>query len=172
MVTIRPPGAADVDACVRLGGLFLASSPYGRYFPFKPDVLRALVERIFADGVAFVAEVDGAVVGMIGGFAFREGFAGELMLDELAWFVDPACRRGSLGPRLLAAWETWARQNGIAALRMVAPRGAYHVAAFYERLGYDPIDTAYLKRLDDGTTTMARRRQHQTEGPVVHPPGP
>lgn len=171
MVTIRPPGTGDVDGCVRLAGLFLASSPYGRFFAFKPEAVRELVRRVFADGIAFVAERDGAIVGMIGGFPYLEPFSNTPMLDELAWFVEPGARSSSVGPRLLAAWEAWARQQGIVALRMVAPRGAESVAAFYTRCGYEPIDIAFIKRLDHGTTKLARGRDPE-EARAVHPPRP
>lgn len=158
MVTVRPGQVGDEEAIVRMGGAFLASTPYGDVLGFAPEVLRDTFRKLLEHGVVFVAEVDGAVVGMICGMPFRDVFAGEAMLDELAWWVDVHARGTSAGPRLLAAWEQWARQNGIVALRMVAPRGAERVAAFYERHGYAPLEIAFLKRLDDGTPTVVSRR--------------
>jgi GNAT superfamily N-acetyltransferase len=158
MVTIRPGQPGDEHELVRMAGNFLRSSPYGEVLPFRPEVLRALVDTLLEQGVVLVAEDRGAVlVGMIVGMAFPEPIAHEIMLDELAWWVDDEHRGSSVGPRLLAAWEAWARQHGVDLLRMVAPRGAPSVAGYYTRQGYQPIDMAFVKRLHHGTPTMVLR---------------
>ena len=176
MVTIREGRAGDEAAMVRMGREFLASTPYGDVLGFEPEVLHETFGKLLEHGVVFVAEVEGAVVGMICGMPFRDVFGGEAMLDELAWWVDLHARGTSAGPRLLAAWEAWARQNGIVALRMVAPRGAYQIAAFYERHGYRPIELAFLKRLDYGTPPVVSRRARdrgtQADEPAASPAEP
>ncbi len=94
----------------------------------------------------FVAEDAGAIVGLIAAFPMEEPISRQTQLDELVWWVEPAYRRGSVGPRLLRALETWARQKGIKLCKMIAPVDTT-VGRFYERQGYVAIETSYIKRL-------------------------
>jgi len=86
------------------------------------------------------------LVGMLGLVAITHPASGADYADEIVWWVDPEFRGGSIGPRLLAAGETWARRRGLPLVNMVAPEGS-DVGRFLARQGYTPIETAWVKRL-------------------------
>ena len=146
---IRPAVSADVPRIVELVGHFLNQTPYGRLFDFDPDRLRLLADGVILDlGVILLAELDGVIVGMVAATALPEPYTGRPIAEELAWWVEPAHRQGAIGPKLLAALETWARTKGLALVKMVEPAGTPGVGAYYRRRGYEPVEIAWVKRLD------------------------
>jgi len=76
-----------------------------------------------------------------------EPVAQETIVDELMWWVEPAWRGSSAGPKLLRSLESWARQKGVRWIKMIAPVES-DVGKYYERIGYAALETSYLKRLD------------------------
>lgn len=145
-MTIRPATHADTDRLVELGARFLAGTAYGQLVAFVPTQLRALIAHVLRLGVVFVAEVDGRLEGLLAIVALEHPMSGERYAEELAWWVEPAFRGSSIGPRLLRAGESWTRENGLAMLKMVAPADT-DVGAFYARRGYVAIETSWVKRL-------------------------
>ncbi len=147
---------ADGVAICHLVARFLEGTRYGRIIPYNPDQVASLVAAVLeVHGAAFIArngdrltgDKRGAVVGMLAYFVGPHPVSGEKLADELAWWVDPEHRTGTVGPRLLGMAETWAQQEGVKLLRMVAPVEADDVAQFYERMGYVAIETSFIKRL-------------------------
>ena len=59
----------------------------------------------------------------------------------------PEARNGSIGPRLLASLHKWAAAKRLCFVKMVAPADTPDVADFYKTLGYEALETAFLKRL-------------------------
>jgi len=161
---IRKAGGGDRSDLVAMVGHFIQGTPYAKVLPFRPKKVLELVDLVLEHGVVFVAEVNGRAVGMIAAVALRELVAGEAMADEMVWWVEPAYRQGLVGPRLLKALENWARQKGLAMLKMVAPVGT-EVGAFYERAGYMAVETSYIKHLH-GTVQRSEPRiaRQQEEG--------
>lgn len=144
---IRKGQAADVGAIVEMVGHFINQTQYAQFLRFMPAAVTELAERVLELGVVFVAEEDGRPVGMICGFAMVDPVSRQKMLDELVWWVEPTSRGSrTVGPRLLRAFENYARQKGIVLCKMIAPVGS-GVGTFYERLGYSPVETSYIKRL-------------------------
>jgi GNAT superfamily N-acetyltransferase len=127
-------------------GHFLVSTPYGKLLAFVPAVVVNLAGWVLEHGHIVVGERDGVLVGFIALVAAPHPISGEPVAEELAWWVEPSARRGRLSYYLLRSAEDWARQKGLSMLKMVAPSGST-VGAFYERLGYSPVETAYIKRL-------------------------
>lgn len=145
---IRKATLEDVEVIVSMVGHFIndATLGYGRVLKFVPKTVAKLAREIIVKGVLLVAEKDGKVIGMIGGLPLREPISDSTMLDELVWWVEPAHRSGTVGPKLLRCFENWARQNGLEACKMIAPVRS-DVGRYYERTGYVPIETSYVKRL-------------------------
>ena len=111
----------------------------------SPDALAGLFAHLLGHprGCVFVAEVDGVITGGICGHVFVHPMSGERVASELGWWVEPHSR--GPGIRLLKAFETWASVAGASAIQMVAPNA--RVAAFYARVGYEPIETTYQRRV-------------------------
>lgn len=149
---IRPAVSADTDAILELARQFIVTSSYRHFLTFNPAQLRVFVDFVMARGLLLVAETaDGRVVGMIAGVWGDDPIGGVRMLDELVWWVELEYRSGRAGLKLWGAYEEWARQNGVEALTMKAPHGS-DVGRFYERLGFEAVETVYFKRLGvDGT---------------------
>jgi GNAT superfamily N-acetyltransferase len=145
---IRPATLRDVPALVTLGGTFLASSIYGAHFTDQPDVMAALITHLITvpDGIVFVGDVDGQVVGAIGLLCAPHVWTGDRSCGECFWFVAPDAR-GSIGIRLLHAAEAWARSQDATSMQMVSPTGEERVATIYQHAGYVPLETGWVKAL-------------------------
>jgi GNAT superfamily N-acetyltransferase len=155
---IRPALPADIDRLLAMCEAFLNATRYGGLLPFVEDRLRPFLGDLIDEGGAFVADVSAAphwqqgadvetVVGMIGLKVWIHPFTGQVIAEEIAMWVEPNHRGGSLGPRLLTQAVRWARMKNAEMLRASAPYGKDKLGAFYERRGFSPIDTTYVKTL-------------------------
>jgi hypothetical protein len=147
---------SDVAAAVRMGCTFAAESPYRGFITPNPDAQRSLVHYLVDHGALFLASVGGADVGLLALSVAPLLFTGELVVSDVAWWVDPEWRfpRSSVGGRLLVTGEGWAmevaRAKGVPHiwLQMMNPAGGDpKVAEIYKRRGYLPLETIYTKRL-------------------------
>jgi GNAT superfamily N-acetyltransferase len=143
---IREATDDDTPRLIDMAQHFLLMTPYGRMLTPTTEQLAAFVETIRTMGVIIVAERLARVEGMIGLVALPHPMDGTLYAEEIAWWVEPTYRGGSIGPRLLKAAELWARQKNARALKMVAPTGTT-VGAFLTHHGYRAVETAYYKGL-------------------------
>lgn len=126
---------------------FLATPPFVDLWTANPVALRAFIEGVVRgpSTVAWVAEQAGDVLGMIGAALFIHPFSGELVAQEIGWFMKPAARRGRVALSLLAEAERWARAAGAQVFQVQAP--TLRVGRFYEARGYQPFEYSYQRRL-------------------------
>lgn len=143
---IRPATAADAPRLIQMAKAFLIHTRYGEIVRFSEPCLATLIAQVLALGAIFVGDVDGRLEGMLGLVELTNPISGDTYADELVWWVEPDARHRSLGPRLLKSAEFWAKSRNLSMIKMVAPTGT-HVGSFYLRMGYTPIETAYVKRL-------------------------
>jgi GNAT superfamily N-acetyltransferase len=143
MTRVREATLDDLDAVYAMGDQFLRETTYAAFMqPNAEPLLASIVSFIdVPDRLGLVAERDGRVVGMIALLVAPHPFSGERTAFEVVWWVTPAAR--GLGVRLLRAAEQWARDQGTVAMQMVAPNA--RVGAFYARVGYVPVETAYQR---------------------------
>lgn len=144
--------AEDVDAVLVMCHRFFLEWPAERRVigELDEDVVATVLGRI-ADGAGagWLAHVDGdatAVVGMLIVAVTRNAISGEVVADELVWWVDPAHRRGRVGIDLLRAAQDWSRTSGVRVLKLCAPAGST-VGRFLSRVGFTEVETVYLQRL-------------------------
>ena len=134
----RPDDAASLSLLVGQLG-YPASS---EEMPRRLDAL-----NVSDDTVALVAEVDGAVVGLVTChvFATIHSTAPAALLTALV--VSEDVRGGGVGRRLVARVEEWARAKG--AVRIAVTSGAQRAEAhaFYERIGYARTGVRFGKML-------------------------
>lgn len=154
-MTIREATLEDSARLVEMAIRFLTETPMGEAVPPAPLKLAQLVLQVLDVGVIFVAEVNGRLEGFIALVALEHPMSGEAYADELAWWVEPEARSRSIGPRLLSRAEDWCRQNALSFLKMVAPIGS-GVATAYLRLGYQEIETSFMKRFGGGPVQQRR----------------
>jgi GNAT superfamily N-acetyltransferase len=148
-MTIREATIADLDHLVTMALHFLESTKYGQLFPPDRARLTTLARTCLAQGVIVVAEDRGGdLVGMIAVAAMTSHpWSARAYAEEQAWWIEPAYRSGTLGPRLLNYVHEWARLQGLAFVKMGEPVDAPGVGAFYARLGYRVVETAWVKEL-------------------------
>lgn len=147
-VTIREAQDPDVPRIVEMIGHFITDR-YSHLFDVQPARLEELVGLVRRVGVILVVSRDRApeeLVGFVAGAALQEPIAGIPLLDEMAWWLEPGYRKGRLGHYLLRSFEDWARQKGLSMVKMVAPAGS-SVGNYYTRMGYEQVETSYIKRL-------------------------
>jgi len=139
--TLRPPHDDDAQPLARL------ITQLG--YPTEPaqmhDRLQELQRR--TDMAAIVAEMGGAVVGMIGlmltrGFEF-DGCQGEI----IALVVDEAHRGAGIGRALVLAGEAWLRQRGAHRIKINTSHRRTDAHRFYERMGYAATGLRFVKLL-------------------------
>lgn len=152
MITIREATPADTAALIRIGESFTGGiEPYRSLFGRLPlERVEANVEVMLAlavdRAVVLVAVDEDVVCGVLVLVEVTNLYNGELWADEFVWWVDPAYVGRGAGPRLLAAGEVWACARGLRWMKMIAPQGS-RIGRYYERQGYVPVETAYMKRL-------------------------
>lgn len=154
---IRPAVAEDAPDILGLVQRFLASTRYGEVLPYSPEALGALLALCVEQEAGFVhlgqTETKPGVwksVAIIGAISGAHPITGQGTIEELIWWVDPEARTTRLGYRLLGSLEDWGRHKGHSMLKMVAPvepDGTCPVGAFYQRLGYVPLEVVHFKRL-------------------------
>ena len=142
---IRQAGIDDIPRLVAMGIRFIESSAYAGHI--EPNAMsmarlaRMLIES--ENGLVLVYEQDGCALGMIGVMATFHPYSGQPVMSEMFWYVEPESR--GAGVRLLRAAEQWARDNGVLDSIMISP--SPKVSAFYQRMGYVPLEEQFIKRL-------------------------
>lgn len=109
---IRPAKHSDVPRLIELGTLLHATSSYST-MNFCPDKSAAFLhELINGQGVVFVAEVRGEVVGGMAGAVAEQWFSNDLIAYDYSIFVEPSKRNGVIAVRLIRTFQEWARIKG------------------------------------------------------------
>lgn len=148
---IRPVKDSDRDRLLEMGDAFFQASPYRALLgEANLEGLGRLLDgiRAMTSSACLVVAVDDrdVAMGMLIAIASRHPFNGCQIAEEVCWYVDPAARGfKQAGPKMLDIVEQWAQAMGVKVLKMIAPVGAPAVVTFYERMGYDLIESAYVK---------------------------
>lgn len=145
--SIRRASIEDVPTLVAMFTQFVATSRYAQYIGndarWSERAIAAMIAR--DDCAIYVAERDGAVIGMLGVSVFTQPFSGECVATEHFWWLDEAHR--GRGPWLLRRAERWARECGATRITMMAPADKPRVAEIYRRMGYAEVEHIYQRDL-------------------------
>ncbi|MCK3849941.1 GNAT family N-acetyltransferase [Pseudomonas sp. W2Jun17] len=109
---IRPAKHSDVPRLIELGTLLHSTTSYStmNFCPVKSAAF--LHELINGQGVVFVAEVRGEVVGGMAGGVIDQWFSNDLIAYDYSLFVEPSKRNGVIAVRLIQTFKEWARLKG------------------------------------------------------------
>lgn len=109
---IRPAKHSDVPRLIELGTLLHATTSYSSmsFCPIKSAAF--LHELINGQGVVFVAEVRGEVVGGMAGAVVDQWFSDDLIAYDYSLFVEPSKRNGVIAVRLIQTFKEWAKLKG------------------------------------------------------------
>lgn len=134
---------ADRFAVIRLLRDSHAAAGYG--FAFHAARAEALFKAHRADPAACCFVIDEPASGVLMARSADHPFGVGLVAQETVWFIDPSAR-GRSALLMLDAYEAWARERGCAVIGM-ASLATNDVARLYERRGYRPAETHFLKAL-------------------------
>lgn len=149
---IRPATIDDIPRIVDLGKMLHQES---RYAPISfneekvATLMRYLIEK---DGVVFVAEVDGEIVGGIAGAITEFWFSSETQAFDYSFFLAPEARHGMQAVRLMSAFENWARIHGARQIDMgiTTDINVDKSARLYTGMGYKECGKLFVKEIDHG----------------------
>lgn len=128
---------------------FYEETPFAAKVDFDEDSASNHIFKVMDNGFFVVAYDEEVPVGLIGCMV-SPFFANnnKNVCNELMWYVHPDHRGGRLALELILTAEQLARNEECVLMSMSAlsttPAG---VGKFYERLGYSPTESAYLKEL-------------------------
>lgn len=141
---LRPATQKDVDEVMRmvrdLKAAVAESAPFSE----------ATTSRLIADlirsprGMIHLACLpSGRPVGFIAGAVGAYAFAPVLEAQELLWWVDPKYRKTDYGPKLMDAFERWARGKNAAVIG--ASYSGKSADALFRRRGMVAAERKYMK---------------------------
>lgn len=128
----------DVPTLIKLGRLMHEESPRFRDMDYDDEKLMQLGIGLVEHGGIFIAEKDGKAVGMVLGMVTEHYFGRDLMASDLAVYVHPEHRGGTLVVRLIKKFEAWAFSMGAKVITMGVSTevAAERTGQLYKRLGY------------------------------------
>lgn len=134
------------DDVVKLCESFVKES-LGEYgFKIEKNILDQTIEVCKQNSLLYVK--DGKCVGVIAGHIGHSFTDSEKTFNETIWYMAPEYRK--YGVKLYKALEKWCEENGITLIVMalMANSKSLSLDRFYKRLGYQPFEVHYFKRLE------------------------
>lgn len=115
----------------------------GFTFPFSAPHADALFRQHMVRGLVLVCGQPAQ--GVLMAMTFDHPFGAGRWAKETAWYIAPGAR-GRAAIRMLDAYEAWAREQGCTTIGM-ASLASNDVSKIYERRGYAPAETHFVKAL-------------------------
>lgn len=145
---IRKATESDIPAIVAIGERFTTYHPYNA--EFDPQAAGTFVATLLRDGIVFVADEGGQVVGTLVGMLTPLWYAPATMLaTEIGWWLDEDHRRGMNGLMLLRAFENWAKEQkaNVIILSDLCIDGEYPAGRLIEARGYRVMERTHIKEV-------------------------
>lgn len=140
-MTVRHATPDDRLAVIRL--LKDSHAAAGFTFPFSAPHADALFRAHMERGLILVAGEPAR--GVLMASTFEHPFDAGKWAKETVWYIAPEAR-GRSALQMLDAYETWAREQGCVTIGM-ASLATNDVSRIYERRGYAPAETHFVKSL-------------------------
>jgi len=152
-VNIRPASGHDVSAAISLGSQMHRESAYA-FLPFDCEKVRRFILSHIEhpeSHCALVAEDQGAVIGMLGGYVSDYFFCDEKVACDTVFFVHQAHRSTAAAAGLVRAFREWAEARGVREICLAISSGtrAERTGRFYELLGFRCVGGVYKQRLGE-----------------------
>ena len=151
--SVRVATEADRPALLEMGRRFIESSSYRDHLAVVPQQQSAVIDALLSQGGCWVLDPPpggGSPVGMLGVVLAPLPLTGELAALEAMWWVEPHARGGMGARRMWLHAEDWARAHGAVWMQMLQPADQPLLADVYRRAGYVAVETAWMKRLQEG----------------------
>jgi len=135
---------SDIESIIKLIREFYNESLH----EYSPRVEVSFVKKLcekYKD-TSFVVEVEGNVVGVLGGEFIIDLLNGEKTYAEIVWYVNKNYRR--YGIKLLHYVEDWAKQQGSTrfVLCHMGNSKSEKLFHFYQKMNYDILEVHYVKQ--------------------------
>jgi GNAT superfamily N-acetyltransferase len=134
-VSVRHAGAGDgrLLRAIRLESLADTPDAYGTTYEESVTWSRARWRTVAAKWNYYLAECDGAVVGMASG-GYNDSHPGTHWLFGM--YVTPSARGTGVAAQLVDAISEWARGDGARSLYLHVTESVARARAFYEKMGF------------------------------------
>lgn len=136
----RPATMADVEALTELGRAFFSECPSWASMQFESWKFADAIGNLISleSGFVQVAEAHGAIIGVLVACAEEHWCCRDIIVYELALYVDRAHRGGMTGARLIRDLIEWQERIGAKCVKVSASTGLDNegVARLYERHGF------------------------------------
>lgn len=146
--SVRVAKVEDIPAVIDIGQRFHQETVYGQIADLDDETLvERLSKTIARDGIVFVAESGGEIVGTAGAIITTPWFNKHQKIAlELMWWVNPEARGCGAGSALFDALDNWSLRLGLHLVMMRTPNIAPQVMdRLYRMKGLVPWDSYYVK---------------------------
>lgn len=122
------------------------------YYPvdlaWNEDHMYDFLSNIATNGVFLIAEgEDGERLGGILGFITPHFYdPSMIMLTELAWWVAPEHRNGTVGLKLFKEFEKAGKERGCSAISMTSTVHTPELPKYFEKKGYSHVESNYVRK--------------------------
>ncbi|EAB6210851.1 GNAT family N-acetyltransferase [Salmonella enterica subsp. enterica serovar Mississippi] len=146
---IRVAQLGDIPKIIELGRELHEESCYSSQ-QFDTDIAeQKIASLINGDGVVFLAEQDGVIIGGFAGGLSQQWFSKEKIAFDYSLFISKSCRHGITALKLIRAFEYWAKEVGasrvvIGITTKIHPEAT---ARLYKAAGYQPSGNLFDKEL-------------------------
>lgn len=88
-------------------------------------------------------------IGAIGGLIHPDICSGDMVAQEMFWFMHPDHRNGMTFMKLYHAFETWAKESGAIRICMANTFNEHteKLRHLYLKMNFRPVDVSYFKTL-------------------------
>lgn len=148
-IAIRHATVDDIPELVRMGYTMHQESRYAE-LDFDPEMYAGALLYANAQGLVFVAEADGKLVGGFAGRIAEYFFGRDTFSHDLMTYVRPEYR-GRTGWLLIKRYLAEAKASGVKSIYIgesadILPQ---RVRKLYERLGFTPAGNSYVYTPDN-----------------------
>lgn len=147
-ITLRQGQDGDYDGICRVIRAFFDESVGAYHFSIDLASIQKSMAVVLKEHIAIVALLDDEIIGCIGGTLAPLDFNHNLkMATELVWYVKAEHRDGTVGARLIQAFEATATAKGATHIAMSYMENLQpeRLRLFYEKRGYKPMQTQYIR---------------------------
>ena len=145
---IRKAEYSDYDSITNLIIQFFDESIHNFLFEVDPASIQRSFQVMMRDHIVIVAIKDDKVIGVIAGTLGPADFNhGELVANEIIWYVTKSYRATTVGLKLFAKWEQESERKGATHITMGYMENLHpeKLKQFYVDKGYKPMQTQYIR---------------------------
>lgn len=150
MAIVRHATQAEFARMIELGAEMHLEGRYSR-LPYNKARLLVMANSLHSsgDGAFFVSVAQSEIIGMAAVQKVSYYFCDAQYVTDLFIYVRPEHRGGFSFFRLVKAIETWAKEQGIAEVKLGVsnPLNVDTLSSLYEAMGYNPSGLTFCKRV-------------------------